>query len=299
MTSRRAHLASSAVIVLIGASAVASVAVQELPRDARDLRQIAGAFPQTEPGPLERRAKPITPENPIPRRTHLVRPPYPPEAAAVNARAAVTLRVTLNELGRVGEVRTMGIPLLGSVTHGSPTEDRAHEAALLALARSAKDAVAQWLYEPPADGPIAFDVIIGFSANGEGEVLVHGTPGRGGQPLNPAVMPPPPQLAGLTPAPWAEGTVRVGGNIRQPTKVKHVAPVYPLEAKEARVTGVVILEARIEADGRVVNARVLRSIPELDQAAIDAVKQWEFTPTLLNGVPTPVLMTVTIQFSLN
>ena len=61
----------------------------------------------------------------------------------------------------------------------------------------------------------------------------------------------------------------------------------------------VILEARIEADGRVVNARVLRSIPELDQAALDAVRQWEFTPTLMNGVPTPVLMTVTIQFSLS
>lgn len=299
MTSRRAQLASSTVIVLITTCLTTLAAAQELPRDARDLRQIAGAFPLSEPGPLEQRAKPITPENPIPRRTHLVRPPYPPEAAAVNARAAVTLRVTLNELGRVGEVRTMGIPLLGSVTHGSPTEDRAHEAALLALARSAKDAVAQWLYEPPADGPIAFDVIIGFSTNGDGEVLVHGTPGRGGQPLNPAVMPPPPQRAGLTPAPWAEGTVRVGGNIQQPTKVKHVAPVYPLEAKEARVSGVVILEARIEADGRVVNARVLRSIPELDQAAIDAVRQWEFTPTLMNGVPTPVLMTVTIQFSLS
>ncbi len=124
MTSRRAQLASSTVIVLI-TSAITFVAAQELPRDARDLRQIAGAFPQSEPGPLERRAKPITPENPIPRRTHLVRPPYPPEAAAVDARAAVTLRVTLNELGRVGEVRTMGIPLLGSVTHGSPTEERA------------------------------------------------------------------------------------------------------------------------------------------------------------------------------
>ena len=91
----------------------------------------------------------------------------------------------------------------------------------------------------------------------------------------------------------------MGGGIRQPTKVKHVAPVYPLEAKDEGVSGVVILEARIEADGRVTNARVLRSIRPLDQAALDAVKQWEFTPTLVNGVPTPVLMTVTIQFSLS
>ena len=299
MTFRRALLASSTLIVLSAAIASVGVSAQELPTPARDLRQIAGAFPQSEPGPLERRAKPITPENPIPRRTHLVRPPYPPEAAAVNARAVVTLRVTLNELGRVGEVRTMGMPLLGSVTHGT-VEGRANEAALMALARAAKDAVAQWLYEPPADGPIAFDVVIGFSTDGDGEVLVHGTPGQGGQPANSAFVPSPPPLAGLAPAPpWAEGAVRVGSQIRPPTKTRHVAPVYPLEAKEAKVTGVVILEARIEADGRVINARILRSIPPLDQAALDAVKQWEFTPTLLNGVPTPVIMTVTIQFSLS
>jgi protein TonB len=60
----------------------------------------------------------------------------------------------------------------------------------------------------------------------------------------------------------------------------------------------VIIETRIEADGRVGDARILRSIPMLDQAALDAVRQWEFTPTLMNGVPTPVIMTVTINFSL-
>jgi protein TonB len=47
------------------------------------------------------------------------------------------------------------------------------------------------------------------------------------------------------------------------------------------------------------DARVLRSIPLLDQAALDAVKQWEFTPTLLNNVPVPVIMTVTVQFTLS
>jgi periplasmic protein TonB len=47
------------------------------------------------------------------------------------------------------------------------------------------------------------------------------------------------------------------------------------------------------------DARVLRSIPLLDAAALDAVKQWEFTPTLLNGVPVPVIMTVTVQFTLS
>jgi protein TonB len=64
------------------------------------------------------------------------------------------------------------------------------------------------------------------------------------------------------------------------------------------VQGVVILEAVIGVDGRVSDARILRSIPLLDQAAIDAVQQWEYTPTMLNGVPVPVIMTVTVQFTL-
>ena len=92
--------------------------------------------------------------------------------------------------------------------------------------------------------------------------------------------------------------VRVGGNIKTPTKVKDVKPVYPPIAQSARVQGVVIIEATIGPDGRVKDAKVLRSIPLLDQAALDAVKQWQFTPTLLNGVPVPVIMTVTVNFTL-
>ena len=93
--------------------------------------------------------------------------------------------------------------------------------------------------------------------------------------------------------------VRVGGNIRQPVKTRHVNPAYPTEARDAGVQGVVILEAVIGEAGTVTDAHVLRSIPLLDQAAIDAVRQWEFTPTMLNGKPVPVIMTVTVQFSLN
>ena len=92
--------------------------------------------------------------------------------------------------------------------------------------------------------------------------------------------------------------IRVGGGIRPPTKVKDVRPEYPPLAQSAKVTGVVILETTIDANGRVRSAKVLRSIPLLDQAALDAVYQWEFMPTLLNGVPTPVIMTVTVNFTL-
>lgn len=92
--------------------------------------------------------------------------------------------------------------------------------------------------------------------------------------------------------------VRIGGNIKPPQKTKDVRPQYPSIAQAARVQGVVIIEATIGPDGRVANTRVIRSIPLLDYAALDAVRQWEFSPTLLEGVPVPVIMTVTVQFTL-
>ena len=93
--------------------------------------------------------------------------------------------------------------------------------------------------------------------------------------------------------------VRVGGQIKEPKKLKNVPPVYPDIAKQARVQGVVILECTISPQGKVTDVKVLRGIPLLDQAATDAVKQWVYTPTLLNGVPVPVIMTVTVNFKLS
>jgi TonB family protein len=92
--------------------------------------------------------------------------------------------------------------------------------------------------------------------------------------------------------------VRVGGKIKPPTKIKNVTPVYPAAAKSANVAGMVIIEATIGGDGKVIAAKVLRSVPMLDEAALDAVRQWEFTPTLLNGAPVPIVMTVTVNFKL-
>ena len=91
--------------------------------------------------------------------------------------------------------------------------------------------------------------------------------------------------------------VRPGGRIMPPRKIKDVQPVYPALAQSARVGGEVTIEATIGADGKVIDATVVRSIPLLDQAALDAVRQWEYLPTILNGVPVPVLVTVTINFT--
>ena len=77
-----------------------------------------------------------------------------------------------------------------------------------------------------------------------------------------------------------------------------VAPIYPAIAQRASIEGVVIIEAVIAVDGSVRDARVLRSVPLLDRAALDAVKQWRYVPTRLNGVAVPVIVTVTVQFRL-
>jgi protein TonB len=106
------------------------------------------------------------------------------------------------------------------------------------------------------------------------------------------VEPPPP------PRPAGPVRVRVSDGITPPLKIYDVPPIYPPIAQAARIEGVVILEATIDVDGRVVNARVLRSVPLLDAAALDAVRQWRYTPTRLNGMPVSVVMTVTVSFQL-
>ena len=104
-------------------------------------------------------------------------------------------------------------------------------------------------------------------------------------------LPPPAAAAPSEPLP-------VGGQIKAPARTKYVMPEYPNIARANRVEGVVILEAIIGADGKVAGLRVLRSNPLLEQAALAAVSAWEYTPTLLNGRPTPVIMTVTVVFAL-
>ena len=92
--------------------------------------------------------------------------------------------------------------------------------------------------------------------------------------------------------------IRVGGDVPPPRKTHDVSPVYPVAARAARVQGLVILEATIGPTGEVVDVEVLRSVPELDEAAATAVRQWRYEPTLVDGVAVPVLMTVTVHFAL-
>ena len=93
--------------------------------------------------------------------------------------------------------------------------------------------------------------------------------------------------------------LRVGGAVRAPTKTLDVTPRYPADARASGVQGRVILEAVINESGEVSDVRVLRSLPLLDEAAIEAVSQWRYTPSSLDGIAVPVIMTVTVDFALN
>jgi len=94
-------------------------------------------------------------------------------------------------------------------------------------------------------------------------------------------------------------TVRVGGDIKPPIKTKNVAPIYPAVALQLHLQGVVILDVTIGTDGKVKDVKVVRSINVLDSAATQAVKGWEYKPTVVNGQPVQVIMTVPIVFMPN
>jgi TonB family protein len=101
-----------------------------------------------------------------------------------------------------------------------------------------------------------------------------------------------------TPALDTATPVRVGGNIREPKKIKHIDPAYPEDARRSTIEGDVIIELVIEKDGTIADAKVLSGQHVFQEAALNAVKQWRYTPTTLDGVPVQVIMNVTVRFRL-
>ena len=130
--------------------------------------------------------------------------------------------------------------------------------------QAAVEAARQWVYTPTVLDGVAVPVIMTETVN--------------------FVMPQP---------------VRVAGNIPRPTRTQDVAPTYPEGARNAGIQGIVILETELSATGRVTDVKVLRSVdPLVDQAAVEAARQWVYTPTMLDGVAVPIIMTETVNFIL-
>jgi TonB family protein len=91
--------------------------------------------------------------------------------------------------------------------------------------------------------------------------------------------------------------IKVGGNVQESKIIRRVEPVYPELAKRARVQGRVVLLVTVDEEGSVAEIKVTNGHPLLDEAAVTAVRQWKYSPTLLNGEPVPVIATVTVTFS--
>ncbi len=247
-----------------------------------------------------------------PKKTGDARPRYPKEAIDGGIQGVVILKVRIDSEGAVSQAEVIrSIP---------------------ALDMTALDAVLRWRYEP-AGFPIELVVTVNFTlassraaarggvaggvqvgvkgavaggvgegvGGGVGSGVGGGVEGRVGGGVGAGT-------GGGTGAGMGAGAragsateyVRVGGEtgIAPPVKVVDVRPLYPPAAKEQGIQGVVVIEVLIEPDGRVGHARVMRSVPGLDEAALDAVRQWQFMPTLKDGVPVGVVSTVTVSFLL-
>jgi TonB family protein len=220
-----------------------------------------------------------------PRLIKSVDPIYPEEARKNQVEGLVILEAKIDEKGNVADVR-----ILRSIP---------------ALDQAAIDAVKQWKYEPMIikrkPMPVLFTVTVRFMLDkAEKGGVVGGVTGAVEGGVKGGVVGA--VVGGVVTEKdleeFAKGAVKAEGNITPPRLVKQVDPIYPEEARKKHIQGIVILSARTDEQGNVVGVKLLRSIPELDQAAIDALKQWKYEPKIIDGKPRALIFTVTVRFQL-
>jgi len=158
------------------------------------------------------------------------------------------------------------------------------------------------LQDPPPQfsGPVGSSA--GFGVPGGIDAVGEGGPGLGvlPPPVPTPVRQAPQQVVRQAPAPAAPTEpVRRGGDVQASLLIYKPEPSYPPLARQARVSGIVHLTALISTEGRISSLRAMDGHPLLIKAAIDAVKQWVYRPTLLNGVPVEVVTEITVTFTLN
>ena len=155
-----------------------------------------------------------------------------------------------------------------------------------------------YVTQAPND-PVTTDAVVSTGPPGPPDIIV----GRGGDPFGPPGAPngaPRMTFAPPDPPPVARkpDPVRIGGQIRAPQRIVYVAPEYPMMARRAGIQESVTLEATIDEHGIVRNVRAVKPSPLFEKAAIDAVSQWRYEPTRLNGQAVPVILTVTVSFEI-
>jgi protein TonB len=117
--------------------------------------------------------------------------------------------------------------------------------------------------------------------------------------VSPTLPPPPPPPVKKDEKPAAPKRITIGGNVQQAKLIRQPKPVYPPLAKQARISGVVHLAAVISANGTIQDLKVISGHPLLIPAALEAVKQWVYQPTLLNGEPVEVQTQIDVNFTLS
>jgi TonB family protein len=199
---------------------------------------------------------------PVPRKLKDVRPTPPLDAQTAGTQGVVVLDATIDPDGKVSNTRVVrSVPLL--------------DAAAVA-------AVRQWEFTPTVLDGRAVPVIMTVAVN---------FPAQGAAPSPPL---PPPSVPGAS----TMQPVRIGNGVPPPTVTKRVNAAYTAEAMRAGVQGMVAIEVTIDPQGKVSDAKVARSIPLLDASAVAAARQWEFTPTIIDGKPVPVIATIELSFNM-
>lgn len=195
-----------------------------------------------------------------PRKVHDVRPRYPVDARKEKVQGVVILNSVVDEEGRVAEVHVVREAPMG-------------------LTEAAVAAVRQWRYEPAVKDGVAVPVSFVTTINFRLDTSPPEPPGEWqGQPLH---------------------RIQPGGEVAEPRKVKDARPRYPEEVRRRGESGTVVMEVIIDTEGQVKAVRVVESpSEELAQAAAEAVRQWQYEPTVKDGKPVPVLLTVTVRFRL-
>lgn len=179
-----------------------------------------------------------------------------------------------------------------------------------ATARRTPRTVVEDAFQAPVEIPM--EILIGMDEAPPLDALIAGIPGGvpvgipggvpggivdgviGGDPDSMGALPTPPDPPPVKPP----QRVRVGGSVQHAILIRQVRPRYPAPALQARIQGTVILEAIIGRQGSVKNLRVISGHPLLIERALEAVSQWRYKPTLLNGVPVEVITRIAVRFNL-
>ena len=267
-------VAMAAVLLVGGAAGVAAWPLAPMPA-AQEQQLAKVAAEQQRLTKIEAERMAFVPRHAPVRVAHRVDVPFPGIAGEVPfGELVVDVEATVDATGGVTAAKVVTVTVKGPLQIGDGGPGVNATPAIDAAVAGALDALRDWRFEAPERTPAAVLIRVSFVAQTRAATVAGVS-----------------AISGYTPQP----VLKVA---QPPKRLVDVQPIYPQVARDAKVTGVVLVEMTIDTDGNVAEAWIIQSVPLLDQAALDAVKQWKFEPTLLNGAPIQVRATSAISFTL-